>query len=268
MTTDFFNSLFSLHGKVAFITGASSNGLGAQFAHTLATAGANVVLVARREKPLKKLAQIIEEKYSVKAHAISTDVSNPEDIYRSVEEAIQEFGQIDILINNAGVLTPTAIGEVDREKICQDWDHLMNVNLRAPWLYVHEVSRHMISKKIEGSIINISSIAGGRKNQPMPGLVSYSASKAGLDQMTRGLVQELSPHKIRINNISPGFIITDTTRPMLSQIQGMMLKAIPAGFLAEPKELDALVLYLASNKASKYVTGSIHTIDGGTSYIA
>ena len=242
---------FKLAGKTTFITGASS-GLGEQFAKTLSNAGSRVILTARRIDKLKKLAKTLKN-----ARAIQMDVANQNSVESAFEILEQTGEKIDICINNAGIAKLTPIFEDDPKK---DFENQMQTNVMGVWYVTKAVARHMKNHNIHGSIINIGSINGS--SVPAMKGSAYSISKAAVTHLTKTLVGELSPHKIRINCISPGFFKT----PMNSVDIDKILPHIPYGNIADLSDLDGLILYLASNEASRYVTGSCFTIDGGMSW--
>ena len=249
-------SLFDLTGKTALITGASS-GLGAQIARTLSFAGARVLLAARRIDKLKLLAKELKN-----AVAIEIDVSCKKSVCQVFENLEQENKKIDICINNAGIAKLTPLFESDDE---DNFESVMQTNVIGIWYIIQQVANHMKNHSIKGSIINIGSVNGAA----LPSAIgsSYSASKAAVMHLTKALVGELSPYNIRINAISPGFFPTDMTRGFLEKLGAETLeKKIPLGFLADLSDMDGSVLYLASNKASRYVTGTVLTIDGGISW--
>ncbi|MBS0184753.1 MAG: SDR family oxidoreductase [Proteobacteria bacterium] len=253
--------IFNLNGKTALITGASS-GLGKQFAKTLASAGAKVILAARRTDLLEEIVKDIQAQ-GYQARAITLDVKDQKSVKEAIQFLTSQGEKIDILINNAGIAGFTP---VFADKDAQVFEDIMNTNVLGIWYMTKEVATHMKEKKIEGSIINIASIYGMNKLETQQ--TAYCASKAAVIQMTKALVGELSPYNIRINCIAPGYVLTPMVPKWVEkkhedkQISG----TIPQNFLATPKDLDGLLLYLASNKASTYMTGSCITIDGGSSW--
>jgi len=255
--SDLYKSLFDLSGTAAFITGASS-GLGYQFSRTLAKAGCFIIAAARREKELFQLCNEIERENG-KAIPIKLDVSDTKSIDNAITKAIDIVGKINILINNAGISALTPISHNDT----QLWDKHFTVNTRGAWLLIQAFSYHMIQRKIQGSIINVASINGDQS--PYYQASAYCASKAALIHLTKQLVGELSPHKIRINAIIPGLFYTDMTKNKINSTPDKFSSKIPLGFVAEPSDLDATILLLSSNKASRYITGTCFTVDGGVS---
>jgi NAD(P)-dependent dehydrogenase (short-subunit alcohol dehydrogenase family) len=253
-------NFFDLNGKTALITGASS-GLGMRFVEVLSQHGAKVILVARRIEKLNELAAEIQSKGG-KAVPIQMDVADRESVKSGLEILFEQKEKIDILINNAGTAELTPVFESEDKE-----DHLFHetfhTNVIGVWYVTKIVANHMKDHKIDGSIINIGSVNGDLV--PPVGGSAYAASKAAVHQLTRQLVTELSTHNIRINTISPGLFKTEMTERHIGDSEAVT-KKIPLGFVADPKDMDALILYLASNKASRYMTGSTITIDGGVSY--
>ncbi len=252
-----FDQLFSLKNKTAIITGASS-GLGRRFAEILSAAGADVIVCARRIERLEMLCCQIKTQGS-KATAMLLDVAEPNSIKQVIENLRDLNIDIDILINAAGVSGLTPIDAPHNEM----WDKQYAVNLRGLWLMTQGVSQIMIERKVAGSIINISSINGG--DVPYFKAAAYCATKAGVVQLTKQLVGELSPHNIRINSILPGLFYTEMTQQKIDNNTTEFVGNIPVGFVADPSDLDGMILYLSSNNASRYVTGTCIPVDGGVS---
>lgn len=249
------NNLFDLSNQTALITGASS-GLGKRMAQCLSQAGARVILCARRFDMIEVFAKELGN-----ARAVLMDVSDK----HSVKDAFASLSdeKIDVCINNAGVAKATPLFDEDDDTA----DMVFQTNALGPWYVTKAVARHMREKNVEaGSIINIASVNG--VNKVRSEIAAYGASKAALVQMTKILVGELSPYNIRINAICPGLFITPLTayRVANPEIEKENTKKIPLQFIAKPEDLDGAILYLASHKASRYVTGSTMTVDGGISW--
>lgn len=246
-----------LSNKTAIITGASS-GLGEQFARSLSCAGARVILAARR---VDKLNSLVAELNNAKA--IEMDVSDKESVKRSFAELEKSGEKIDICVNNAGIASLTPIFGDDEK---YSFEEIIQTNLLGVWYVTKAVANHMKNNNIAGSIINISSVNGANKLRPCAS--AYAASKAAVIQITKALVGELSPYKIRINSILPGLVHTPLSHYKLSTEEQIdkMEKTIPLAFVASPKDLEGALLLLASNSRSSYITGSCITVDGGVSW--
>jgi NAD(P)-dependent dehydrogenase (short-subunit alcohol dehydrogenase family) len=246
------NELFRLDDRVAIVTGASS-GLGVAFAQALAEAGADVVLGARRADRLEQTAQLVRG-VGRRALTVTTDVADPAQCQALVDAAMAEFGRVDVLVNNAGVGSAVPATRETPEQ----FRSVVDVNLNGCYWMAQACGRVM---QPGSSIINISSVLGittGGLPQ-----AAYSASKAGLNGLTRDLAQQWTGRKgIRVNSIAPGFFtseMTDTYEPgYLEQIIGR----VPAGRMGEGCELAAAVVFLASDAAG-YVTGQTLPVDGG-----
>jgi NAD(P)-dependent dehydrogenase (short-subunit alcohol dehydrogenase family) len=247
MTSDLFN----IEGNVAIVTGGS-RGLGKAMAVGLAEAGCNVVIadISDSSETVKEI-----QNAGFKAIDIKVDVSQPDDVEKMVNKTIEEFGHIDILINNAGILRMGKAEELSLE----DWNKVLAVNLTGQFLSAQIVARHML-KRGKGNIINIGSIAGLTGYQ---GSVVYSSAKAGLVMMTKTLAAEWG-HTLRVNIICPGVFATDMTDDFLEDEEFManLKQNVPMGRYATADELVGTVIYLAS-KASSYVNGHELVIDGG-----
>ena len=245
---------FSLTGRVALITGASS-GIGLHLAKALAAAGACVAVCARRENKLHALVADINS-HGGKAAAIHMDVSNGDSVRTAIDRAEQQLGVVNILINNAGVADPKRFLTVSEN----DFDQLMNVNLRGAWLVAQEVARRLVNAKQPGSIINVASILGLGAHI---GQASYSASKAAIIHLTKALAQELIGDNIRVNAIAPGWFNTEMNQQFFDTEKGRaMIAQSPPGRAGELDELVGPVLLLASD-AGSYVNGAVIPIDGG-----
>ncbi len=247
-------AIFNLAGKCALITGASS-GLGRHFALTLARAGATVALAARRLEVLEELAREIVEAGG-QAVAVPLDVTDSVSVQQALQACDARFGGVDILVNNSG----TASGVSVLEQTEADWDRVLDTNLKGCFLVASEAARRMRAADRPGSIINIASILGLRQSSQV---AAYSASKAGLIQLTKAMALELARYNIRVNAIAPGYIDTDMTRGYMATPAGeAMLKRIPQRRLGRLDDLDGVLLLLASD-ASSYMTGSVLVVDGG-----
>jgi NAD(P)-dependent dehydrogenase (short-subunit alcohol dehydrogenase family) len=241
---------FDLIGKAALITGASS-GLGAHFARCLGEAGASVVLAARRADRLSTLVQELVSK-NVMARAINLDVRSSE----SVGAAFKEAGPLDIVVNNAGISIVKPALDMPEE----DWDAVVETNLRGAWLVAQMAGKCWVSAKKPGAIVNIGSILGLRTiGQVAP----YNASKAGLIHLTRVLAMEWARYDIRVNAICPGYIETEMNSAFWKTPGGQrLIERVPQRRIGQPEHLDGALLLLASD-AGSFMTGSVITVDGG-----
>ena len=245
-----------LSGRVAIVTGASS-GLGWHFAQVLARAGAKVALGARRIDSLQELTRQIEA-FDGRAIPVPLDVTDSDSVRCCVEAAETELGPIAVLVNNAG----TAVSKPLLEHEEEDWDQVVDTNLKGLWLMSQEVARHMIRLGHGGSIINMGSILGLRGAGRVPG---YCASKAAVDNLTRAMAIELAPHDIRVNALAPGYIQTDLNRNFINSPAGQAMKErIPQQRFGQPEDLNGPLLLLASDH-SRHMTGATLVVDGGHS---
>ena len=249
-------SVFDLTGQCAMVTGAS-RGLGRHFALTLARSGAQVALAARGIDRLEEAVKEIEG-FGGSAVAVGVDVTDGKSVEACIKRAENALGPIDILVNNAGIAVTKSLLEHAEE----DWDSVLDTNLKGTWLMAQEVARRMVRREQGGSIINIASVLGERGISQLPG---YCASKGGIINLTRAMAVELAPHGVRVNTIAPGYIETDMNRQFFATQAGQrLIKRIPQRRLGQVEDLDGVLLLLASG-ASRYMTGSVITIDGGQS---
>ena len=248
------NSLFDLTGKTALVTGASS-GLGRHFAACLASAGASVVVAARRMDLLESLAQELTARGG-KAAVARLDVTDAASVKAALDVCEAKFGGIDVLVNNSGVIAAASV--LDQSEA--EWDFVLDTNLKGCFLVAAEAGRRMRAAKRPGSIINIASILGLRQAVQV---AAYSASKAALIQLTKSMALELARYGIRVNAIAPGYIETDLNRDFFATPAGeALIKRIPQRQLGQPQDLDGALLLLASG-ASRYMTGAVIEVDGG-----
>ncbi len=245
---------YHLEGEVALVTGASS-GLGRRFALTLARAGARVAIAARRIRRLEVLAAEIEG-FDGRALPIELDVTDPENVRQAVTAAETELGPVTILINNSGISIEKRVADFDEA----DYDRIMDTNAKGAFFVAQEVGRHMIAHGRAGRIVNIASVAAF---DAMPGLAIYAMSKAAVAQMTRAMAREWLRYDINVNAICPGYIATEMNTEYFESEPGQKLIArLPRRRIGSPEDLDGLILLLAS-EASRFMTGSIITIDDG-----
>lgn len=247
------------NGKVAFVTGATS-GIGQACAIAFAKAGAKVVCVGRKAEALQDVEQKIHE-LGAEALTINSDLARENEAQRVVEQAIQGFGGIDVLVNAAGHLSN---GTIENTSLAA-WDEMMNVNVRAPFQLMQKALPSLIERR--GNIVNVSSVTGLRA---FPGVLAYCVSKAALDQLTRCSALELAAKGVRVNAVNPGVVVTEIHKRggMSDEAYAAFLEhsktTHPLGRTGRPEEIAALVLYLASEQAS-WITGATYSIDGGRS---
>ena len=246
--------LFNLSGKTVIITGASG-GLGSQFARCLSKAGSRVILTDRSFDKIEALSNELHN-----ARAIQMDVTDKQSVARCFAELEKAGEKVDICVNNAGIGVLTPVFEEDDKN---NFESIIQTNLMGVWYVTKLAVNHMKDHGIHGSIINIGSIAG---LVSYPYDTAYCTSKAAVNHLTKSLVTELSPHGIRINCINPGPVHTPMIDPLMDseQKQKSAEAMVPLGFIANPQDLDTLLLLLASNDHSSYMTGSCITIDGGS----
>lgn len=251
--------LLDLTGKAAIVTGAVGIGFG--IAYRLAEAGARVVVASLYPEEAEESAKKLVEKGWV-ATAKKCDVSKEEDVKRMVEEAVGLYGRIDILVNNAGIYPLVPISKMTRE----DFQKVLDVNLTGVFLCTKYVSEVMIGGG-GGKIINVTSIDA--LHPSLVGLAHYDASKAGVWGFTKNAALELAPHKIWVNAIAPGAILTPGVKKMQPEnaaadksLPGEFLAKVPMGRMGEADEIGKVALFLASEMSS-YMTGAQIVVDGG-----
>ncbi|NYG57183.1 NAD(P)-dependent dehydrogenase (short-subunit alcohol dehydrogenase family) [Nocardioides daedukensis] len=250
--------IFGLQGRVAIVTGGSS-GLGVQFAHTLAAAGADVVLAARRVDKLREVATAVETSTGRRCLTVATDVSRPGDCEALVSQAVDELGDVHVLVNNAGISRTNPA----HHEAPEDFTSVLDVNLSGAYYMAQAFARHCMAAGHGGSIVNISSVlAISGTTTPQAG---YSASKAGLLGLTRDLALQWSGRKqIRVNALAPGYFESELTRPLLDNPDAAaeITGRTALGRLGESDELSGALLLLASD-AGSYITGVTLAVDGG-----
>jgi len=248
------NGMFALTDRVALVTGASS-GLGRHFAHTLSKAGAAVAVAARRKTELATLVDEISAAGG-SAVAVPMDVCDRASVESAFEQIENELGVVQVLVNNAGVVSTGPALEMSED----DWDRVLDTNLKGAWTVARAAATRITASGKPGAIINIASVMGIRQSG---GAAPYAISKAGIVQMTKVLALELAQQNIRVNAIAPGYIETDLNREFLHSEPGTaLIKRIPQRRAGKPEDLDGTLLLLASD-ASSFMTGSIIAVDGG-----
>jgi NAD(P)-dependent dehydrogenase (short-subunit alcohol dehydrogenase family) len=250
--------LFSLKDRTAIVTGGG-RGLGEQIAVAYADAGANVVVCSRNVEACQEISESLKAK-GVRSLALKCDVSNPEEIQYVVDETMKEFGRIDILVNNSGVSWGAPALEMPADK----WDKVMNINLKALFLFSQAVGKIMKEQR-SGKIINIASIAGlGGQDPSVMDAIGYSTSKGAVITFTKDLAVKLAPYNIHVNAIAPGFFPTKMAKGVLDYSGDKILERTPAGRFGSDDDMKGPALFLASD-ASNYVYGHVLVVDGGTS---
>jgi 3-oxoacyl-[acyl-carrier protein] reductase len=237
-----------LSGKSALVTG-STRGIGRAIAQRLSDCGANVAVVGRDAAKAEAAASGLRN-----ARGFGADISDPAAVVALVEQVEKAFGGVDILVNNAGITRDNLLIRLKDD----DWDAVLNANLRAAFVAIRAVSRGMMKKRW-GRVINIASVVGliGNKGQ-----ANYAASKAGLIGLTKSVAKELASRNILANVVAPGFIETDMTAALTPEARDTLSKQIPLERLGKPDDIAGVVAFLASDHSS-YITGQVIVVDGG-----
>jgi len=247
-------SEFSMQGKVALVTGASS-GFGAHFSRQLAARGAAVVVCARRVDRLEALVTEIEAAGG-RAMAAAMDVTDRASVEAGFDAAEQAFGTVTVVANNAGVAETKAALEIDEA----GWDYVMDANLKAVWSVAQTAAQRMVAARTSGSIVNIASILGLAVG---PGLSTYAISKAGVVQLTKALALEFSRANIRVNAICPGYFVTEMNQAFFASEKGKAyIKTTPTRRTGQMDEMTAPFMLLASD-AGAFINGVALPVDGG-----
>ena len=238
----------SLDGKVALVTGGS-RGIGAAISRELGRAGARVAVNYRSGR---EAAEAIATE--VGGIAVGANVGDPGEAQGLVEQVEAELGDVDALVNNAGVTRDTLIARMSDK----DWDEVIDTNLRGTFNTCRAVSRKMLRRR-SGAIVNLTSVVGLHGT---PGQANYAASKAGIIGLTKALARELGTRGVRVNAVAPGYIDTELTNVLSEEIRGAILGNTPLGRLGEPEDVAAAVRFLLSDAAA-FVTGEVLLVDGG-----
>ena len=242
-----------LEGKTALITGAA-RGIGRAIAISFAEAGANIAFTVRKVDDNMKSLEAELATFGVKVKPYVSDAADFEATHKTVEQIKQDFGAIDILINNAGITHDGLMMRMTEEQ----WDSVINVNLKSAFNFIHAITPIMMRQK-KGSVINLTSVVGISGNA---GQANYAASKAGVIGLTKSMAKEIGSRGVRVNAIAPGFIETDMTSALSDEVRKEWAKQIPLRRGGTPKEVADVAMFLASD-LSTYVTGQVVSVCGG-----
>lgn len=241
-----------LAGKTAIVTGASG-GIGQAVAEALARAGADVAICGQNQERLAATAALVTAT-GRRVLSYAMNVAQAEAVQQTVDDVAKQWGRIDIMVNNAGITKDGLLIRMSE----QDWDDVINVNLKSVFLFSKAVARVMMKQRT-GSIVNIASIIGLIGN---PGQGNYSASKGGIIAFTKSVARELASRNVRANAIAPGFVETRMTEKIPEDLQKKMLDSIPLGRYGKPEDVANLAVFLAGDR-SAYITGQVISICGG-----
>lgn len=246
--------LFALRGKNALVTGASS-GIGKQVALAYAQAGAAVALAGRHQDTLQEVAAEIAAEGG-RAITVTCDVTEAEQVIAMLSRVTEELGGVDIAVCNAGIISQDSLLDMS----LKEFQRIQNTNVNGVFLTAQAAAKTMVAQQRAGNIITTASMSGHIINDPQK-VGHYCASKAAVIHLTKAMAIDFAPHNIRVNSVSPGYILTELVEP-LTEYHPLWEPKIPLGRLGRPEELVGLYLYLASD-ASSYMTGSDVVIDGG-----
>ena len=246
---------FSLKGKSGIVTGGGS-GIGRVIAKGLVQAGAGIVIAGRNKEKLERTVREIK-KIGGPVVPVQVDISKIGDIKNLVDRTVKEFGKIDFLFNNAGIIRRSSSEDFSEK----DWDETININLKGPFFLAQAVAKVMISQKRKGKIINTSSLIAVQGGKRVP---SYAASKGGLNQVTKSMANDWAKYNILVNAIGPGWVKTELTELLQKDKDRFneITSRIPLGRWADPEDLIGAAVFLASD-ASDYITGQTIFVDGG-----
>ncbi|WP_226641764.1 SDR family oxidoreductase [Mesobacillus subterraneus] len=251
------SELFSLKGKVAIVTGGG-RGLGEQIAIGFAEAGANVVVCSRRVEACEEVSEKLKG-IGVESMALKCDITNPEDVKSVVEQTVEKFGRIDILVNNSGA----SWGAPAEEMPLEAWQKVLNVNVTGTFLMSQAAGKVMLEQG-SGKIINIASVAGLKGSNPkVMDAIGYNASKGAVITFTKDLAAKWGPRGIYVNAIAPGFFPTKMSKGLLEKGGQAILEGTPLRKFGSDTDLKGVAVFLAA-AASDYITGDVVVVDGGT----
>jgi NAD(P)-dependent dehydrogenase (short-subunit alcohol dehydrogenase family) len=253
----YLKELFGLKNKVSAIIGGYGT-LGSRMCEGLAKAGSNIVILGpTKEKGIKKSVEISE--LGVETLYVQTDATIKDDLINADKEIHEKFGRLDVLINAPGINSDTPFLKITTK----EWDKILAINLKSIFLSCQVFGKRMIKYGNGGSIINVSSASSG---PPLSRIFTYSVSKAGINNLTQNLAREWAPHRIRVNALIPGFFPAKQNREILTQERiDSIMNHTPMKRFGEPEELVPMIILLASENASSFITGALIRIDGGFS---
>lgn len=241
-----------LKGKIALVTGGA-RGIGKAVAEALADQGCDIAIADLDFDNAQSTAKSLAEK-GIKTLPVKVNVSSAKDVEAMVNQVMETFSRIDVLVNNAGITRDTLLMRMEEK----DWDQVILVNLKSAYLCTRQVIRIMMKQR-SGKIINMASVVGVMGNA---GQSNYSASKAGLIGFTKSIAKEVATRNIQVNAIAPGFIETEMTASLSDDVRNSYLESIPAKRMGSPDDVAHLTAFLASAKAD-YITGQVIHVDGG-----
>jgi NAD(P)-dependent dehydrogenase (short-subunit alcohol dehydrogenase family) len=251
----FVETLFSLSGKAAVVVGGGGV-LAGRMCEGLARAGADVAVVDVNGEAAERRAAALRP-HGVRALAVAADATRREALEQAAERVAAALGRVDVLVNAPGINSSTPFFDIPEA----EWDRILSVNLKSLFFACQVFGKRMIDRGEGGSIINISSASSG---PPLSKVFTYSVSKAGVNSLTQFLAREWAPFRVRVNALAPGFIPAEQNRKILTpERTDAIFRHTPMGRFGDPEELVGAVLWLASERASSFVTGSVVRVDGG-----
>ena len=252
----FIDDLFTLKGKVAVAIGAGGV-LGGEMARGLASAGAKVAILDVNQTNAEKVASAIQNECGSESLAVTCDATNKDNLSSALTQILKAWGRVDILVNAPGINSATPFFEISED----EWEKILTINLKSMFLACQIFGKQMIEQDEGGSIINISSTSS---EIPLSKVFTYSISKSGVNSLTKFLAREWAPHKVRVNALAPGFFPAEQNRKILTPERvESIFRHTPMARFGEPGELLGAVIWLASEKASSFVTGAVIRVDGG-----